>query len=261
MSGGNTIGWHLANRTRMFSLKRDPPTHTHTCYIFVCISPNIFNVERYMPQTTFRNSSNIWTMKVIYVCIMSHKSGAITKNDKNGLYSRNVINAQSLAAVLGNPLRVLLSTNPVSLKSATTVPSRFGVFGTRPRSNLLTPSATSLWFRLTTSRISWIAVFLSQPCLGHLRITNNSFCHMFLDLSGNLRLIFTYHPKLIIAHFHYKIIISHWHCCDASFAKIFILSKRHTLGLAALIRWTWDFPAKGSTSDAAVSFPFALRRR
>ena len=48
------------------------------------------------------------------------------KNDKNGLYSRNVINAQSLAGVLGNPLRVLLSTNPVSLKSATTVTSRFG---------------------------------------------------------------------------------------------------------------------------------------
>jgi hypothetical protein len=54
---------------------------------------------------------------------MSHKSGAIIKNDKNGLYSWNVINVQSLAGVLGNPLRVLSSTNPVSLKSATTVPS------------------------------------------------------------------------------------------------------------------------------------------
>jgi hypothetical protein len=45
------------------------------------------------------------------------------KNDRSGLYSRNVINVHSLAGVVGNPLRVLLSTNPVSLKSATTVPS------------------------------------------------------------------------------------------------------------------------------------------
>ena len=44
---------------------------------------------------------------------MSHKSGAIIKNDKNGLYSRNVINARSLAGVVGNPLRVFLSTNSV----------------------------------------------------------------------------------------------------------------------------------------------------
>lgn len=122
-----------------------------------------------------------------------------------------MINAQSVAGVLGNPLRVLLSTNPISLKYATTVSSRFGAFGTRSRLNLLKPLATSLWFRLTTSRISWVAFFLTQPYLGHLKITNNSFCHMFLDLSGNLCLIFTYHPKLNIVHFHYKIILSHRH--------------------------------------------------
>jgi hypothetical protein len=34
---------------------------------------------------------------------------------------------------------------------------------------------------------------------------------MFLDLSGNLCLIFTYHPKLNIVRFHYKIILSHWY--------------------------------------------------
>jgi len=34
---------------------------------------------------------------------------------------------------------------------------------------------------------------------------------MFLDLSGNLYLIFTYHHELNIVHFHYKIILSHWH--------------------------------------------------
>jgi hypothetical protein len=59
--------------------------------------------------------------------------------------------------------------------------------------------------------IGWIALFLIQSYLGHLKITNNLFCRIFLDLSCNLCLIFKYHTKLNIVYFYYKIIQSHWH--------------------------------------------------
>jgi hypothetical protein len=83
---------------------------------------------------------------------------------------------------------------------------------------------------------------------------------MFLDLSGNLCLIFTYHPELNVVHFNYKIILSHWHLWRVVCQKLHSV-RVTSIGTSCTYQMDMRLPAIGSNSDAAVSFPFALRRR